>query len=107
VTSTADTAPAKVADAEKPLLLFFYSPTEGYSRRVEAFLAQVLQRRQNHKSFRMSRIDVAERPDLAERFGVSALPSLLVVSDRQVRARIDRPRGCADIKQTLQPWLRT
>jgi hypothetical protein len=33
-----------------PGLLFFHSPTEGSSRRVEGFLAQVLQRRRNHET---------------------------------------------------------
>jgi thioredoxin-like negative regulator of GroEL len=105
VIRTADNG-AEGAEAVKPLLLFFYSPTEGYSRRIEAFIAQVLQRRRNHNAFRLKRIDVAERPDLAERFRVAAIPSLVVVSNQRISARIERPRGCAEIKQTLEPWLR-
>lgn len=101
------TAPKSESDeAVKPLLLFFYSPTEGHSRRVEAYLAQVLQRRRNHEAFRIRHIDVGERPDLGQRFHVSSLPTLLVVSDQRVRARVDRPRGPKEIKQTLEPWLR-
>jgi thioredoxin-like negative regulator of GroEL len=93
-------------EASKPLLLFFYSPTEGRSRRVEGFLAQVLQRRRNHQSFRLKRINVDERPDLVERFRVSSLPTLVVVSDRRVKARLESPRGSAEIAQALEPWLR-
>jgi len=105
MTSTND-AMAETAEPTKPLLLFFYSPTEGRSRRVEGFLAQVLQRRQNHQAFRLTRINVRERPDLVERFRVSSLPALVVVSDRRVKARLERPRGSAEITQTLNPWLR-
>jgi thioredoxin-like negative regulator of GroEL len=92
-------------DAEKPRLLFFYSPIEGASRRVEGFLAQVLQRRRNHDTFQITRIDATERADLVERFHIGSLPSLVVVDDRRVRARLDRPRGCQDIQQMLTPWL--
>jgi thioredoxin-like negative regulator of GroEL len=90
----------------KPLLLFFHSPTEGYCRRVEGFLAQIMQRRKNHDTFRVSRIDITKRPDLAERFRITQIPALIVVTDNRVRARLDRPIGCTDIKQLLTPWLR-
>lgn len=98
---------AEPVEEAKPLLLFFYSPIQGHSRRVEAYLAQVLQRRQNHHAFRIARIDARERPDLAERFRVSSLPTLVVVSDQRVKARLDRPRGPGEIRRELQPWLRT
>jgi thioredoxin-like negative regulator of GroEL len=89
-----------------PQLLFFYSATSGSSRRTEGFLAQVLQRRGNHQSFRLHRIEVAERPDLVERFQIEATPALIVLADKHVQARLDEPRGCAQISETLAPWLK-
>ncbi len=41
----------------RPRLLFFFSSTSGPSRRAEGFLAQVLQRRANHSSFELVRVD--------------------------------------------------
>jgi thioredoxin-like negative regulator of GroEL len=90
----------------KPRILLFYSPVDGQSRRVEGFLAQVLQRRRNHETFQVTRIDVVERPDLAERFRIETTPSLVVVAEQRVQARLDRPRGCSEIRDALQPWLR-
>ena len=60
------TAEAQVARTRvaKPRLLFFTSSVSGHCRRVEGFLAQVLQRRRNHGTFRLLRIDESERPDL-------------------------------------------
>jgi hypothetical protein len=92
-------------ESAKPQLLFFYSRTSGSSRRAEGFLAQVLQRRGNHHSFRLRRIDVERHADLVERFRIEAVPSLVVVADRVVRARLACPRGCAEIRDTLAPWL--
>jgi hypothetical protein len=78
----------------------------GHCRRVEGFLAQVLQRRRNHDTFRLYRVDEQERPDLVERFGVEEVPCLVVVEGKTARARLARPRGCRDIEAFLSPWLR-
>ncbi len=90
----------------KPGLVFFYSPVSGACRRVEAFLAQVLQRRQNHGTFRLYRVDESRRPDLVERFRVERMPTLVVVEGNAVRGRLVGPRGCRDIEDFLAPWLR-
>jgi hypothetical protein len=50
-------------------------------------------------------VDERERPDLLERFGIDVLPTLVVVTDKAVRAKLERPRGCKDIEQMLGPWL--
>jgi thiol-disulfide isomerase/thioredoxin len=90
----------------QPGLVFFYSPVSGTCRRVEGFLAQVLQRRRNHGTFKLYRVDEKERPDLVERFGVATMPTLVVVEDKVVRARLERPRGCREIESFLAPWLK-
>jgi thioredoxin-like negative regulator of GroEL len=89
----------------KPGLVFFHSSLSGHCRRVEGFLAQVLQRRRNHETFRLYRVDDQQRPDLIDRFEVEALPTLVVVEDKRVQARLERPRGCRDIERFLAPWL--
>jgi thioredoxin-like negative regulator of GroEL len=94
-----------VAEVRKPGLVFFHSGLSGNCRRVEGFLAQVLQRRHNHRTFRLYRVDQGERPDLAERFGVVELPTLVVVEEKKVRAKLEKPRGCRDIESFLAPWL--
>ncbi len=89
----------------QPGLVFFHSSLSGHCRRVEGFLAQVLQRRRNHGTFRLYRVDEAERPDLVDRFSVGNVPTLVVVENKIVRARLERPRGCRDIERFLAPWL--
>jgi len=91
---------------KQPGLVFFYSPVSGSCRRVDGFLAQVLQRRRNHGTFKLYRVDEKERPDLVERFGVATTPTLLVVEHQVVRARLERPRGCREIESFLAPWLK-
>jgi thioredoxin-like negative regulator of GroEL len=90
----------------RPTLLFFFSPTSGASRRADGFLAQVLQRRANHSTFRIVRVDADERRDLVERLQIIDLPTLVVVVEGRVRARLSRPSGCVEITQLLSPWLK-
>jgi thioredoxin-like negative regulator of GroEL len=98
------TAPA---DAQpRPSLLFFFDPRSGRSRRVDGFIAQVLQHRRNHDTFRLYRIDVTQRTDLATKFKVGTVPTLVVVEDKRVKARFQQPRGARDLTRFLQPWLR-
>ena len=91
--------------AVKPGLVFFHSNVSGRCRRVEGYIAQVLQRRGNHETFRFYAVANEERPDLVEKFQIRELPSLVVVEEKQVRARLENPRGCRDIERFLAPWL--
>jgi thioredoxin-like negative regulator of GroEL len=90
---------------ERPRLVFFHSSVNGYCRRVEGFLAQVLQRRRNHDTFMVLRVSEEDRPDLLQRFAIDELPTLVVVEGKTVRARLKHPRGCRDIEGFLGPWL--
>ena len=90
----------------RPRLVFFYSPLSGRCRRVEGFIAQVLQRRRNHDTFELVRVSVDGRPDLAEKFGIEQVPTICVVEDRKLRRTIVAPRGCRELERELEPWLR-
>ena len=96
---------AAASTVDKPRLVFFYSPESGRCRRVDGFLAQVLQQRKNHETFTLYRVDQEQHPDLVDRFQVERVPTLCVVEGKQVRARLEEPRGCRDIQRFLAPWL--
>lgn len=90
----------------QPLLIFFTSTTNGHCRRAEGYLAQVLQRRRNHETFKLRTIAQEEHPDLLERFRVDTTPTLLVVDRNVVKGKLVEPRGCGDIQSFLAPWLK-
>ena len=89
----------------RPGLVFFYSARSGSCRRTEGFLAQVLQRRKNHGTFSLYRVAEEERPDLVERFRVAEMPTLLVVEQRCLDARMKKTTGCRHIRRSLDPCL--
>jgi thioredoxin-like negative regulator of GroEL len=90
----------------KPRLVFFHSRSSGRARRIDGFVANVLQRRQNHETFLLQRVIVEDHPALADHFRVNGVPTLFVVEGKRVLARIENPRGTQDIEAGLTPWLR-
>lgn len=87
-------------------LVFFHSPTSGKCRRTEAHLAQTLQRRKNRSRFEVVKVNVEERPDLAERFRIGVVPTLIVIEGRRAVGRIVSPDTALDLARSLKPWLR-
>jgi thioredoxin-like negative regulator of GroEL len=92
-------------DTKQPGLAFFCSDVSGRCRRTEAFLAQVLQRRGNHDTFRLYKVPVEERPDLHDHHKIGRLPTLAVIEGKKVVGRLEQPRACRDIEGFLAPWL--
>jgi thioredoxin-like negative regulator of GroEL len=92
--------------ATQPLLIFFTSTKNGHCRRAEGYLAQVLQRRRNHETFKLRMIAQEEHPDLLARFRVDTTPTLLVVHKKVVQGKLVEPRGCGEIQSFLSPWLK-
>jgi thioredoxin-like negative regulator of GroEL len=92
-------------DAVKPGLVFFTSNTSGHCRRIEAYIAQVLQRRRNHDTFTYYAVAQEQRPDLLEKFGIVLTPTLVVLEGKKVAARLEEPRGAKEIERFLKPWL--
>ncbi len=93
-------------DTGAPGLVFFHSELSGRCRRVEGYIAQVLQRRQNHETFRLYRVSEEEQPELFERFEVETVPTLMVIEDKAVRGWLESPKSCREIERFLGPWLR-
>jgi thioredoxin-like negative regulator of GroEL len=104
-TQSTEAEALEAAIPARPQLLFFFDDRSGRSRRVEGFLAQVLQRRRNHDTFRLHRLDCEQHADLARRCGVTQAPALVLVEAKRVRLRIEQPRGCTEIQKALAPWL--
>jgi thioredoxin-like negative regulator of GroEL len=95
-----------VSGLEQPRLAFFYSGVSGRCRRVEGFLAQVLQRRGNHDTFQLYRVPLEERPDLHKRHRIERLPTLTVIEGKRVVGRLEQPRACREIEGFLAPWMK-
>ena len=86
-----------------PLLVFFANERSGPARRMESLIAHIA--RKERGRLRVRRVDTDERPDLAERFAVSEIPSLVLVKGRRAVARLDGRSSAPRIERMLEPHL--
>ena len=63
-----------------------------------------LARKQRHR-VRLTRVDVDERPDLAKRFGVEDVPTLVLVCNRRVVERLEGRTSVPRIEEMLEKHL--
>lgn len=71
---------------------------------MESLLAHIARKERAHLA--VKKVDIDERPDLAERFRVTAAPALALVIDRRVVARLEGRVTTPRIEEMLESYLR-
>lgn len=87
----------------RPLLVFFTSERSGPARRMESLLAHLA--RKERTRLRTTRVDVDERPEFAEKFKVTLVPTLVLVKDKRAVARLEGRASAPRIEKMLEPHL--
>jgi thioredoxin-like negative regulator of GroEL len=70
---------------------------------MESLLAHLA--RKERARLRVARVDVEERPDVAERFGVDEVPTLVLMKDKQVVDRLEGRATAPRIERMIEPYL--
>jgi len=81
------------------LLVFFSAWHSGPARRMESLLAH-LARKERHR-LSVTRVDVDEKPELAERFKVRSVPTLILIKGRRSVARLEGKARAAEIEELV------
>jgi len=86
-----------------PTLLFLRKRQSGASRRMESLVAwvKVTQKRR----LRVIEVDVDQNPALARELEVTEFPSLVLIKDRQVVARLEGRATGRQIEDLIRPHL--
>lgn len=79
---TLDAFQAEVLASEVPVLVDFWSPTCGPCRMMEPVIDELAH--ENAGRFRVKKVNVSDEPELAARFQISAVPTLLLFKDGEV-----------------------
>jgi thioredoxin-like negative regulator of GroEL len=90
-------------DDARPLLVFFWSERSGPARRMESLLAHLA--RKERTRLRVMRVDVDAQPELAERFRVTDVPTLVLVRGKRAVDRIDGRASAPRIETMLERHL--
>jgi thioredoxin-like negative regulator of GroEL len=88
---------------DKPLLVFFTSERSGPARRMESLLAHLA--RKERTRVRIMRVEIEEQPELAEKFRVESVPTLVLVTRKKVVDRIDGRVSAPKIEAMLARHL--
>jgi thioredoxin-like negative regulator of GroEL len=91
------------AHNDKPLLLFFTNERSGPARRMESLLAHLA--RKERTRLRVSLVNADRTPELAEKLRIAEIPTLVLVHDRRVSARLEGRASAPQIEEMLAPYL--
>ena len=92
-----------MSDDATPLLVFFCSERSGPARRMESLLAHLA--RKERSRLRVMRVDIDVQPQVAEKFKVDDVPTLVLVKGKRVVGRIDGRASAPKIEAMLEPHL--
>ena len=87
----------------RPLLVFFSSRKSGPARRMESLLAHIA--RKERDRLRVTIVDVDEKTELATRFKVESVPTLVLVKEKRVVARLEGRASAPRIERMIDPHL--
>ena len=71
----------EVMNSDTPVLLDFWAPWCGPCRMVAPIVEEIARER---KDIKVGKVNVDEQPELASRFGVMSIPTLVVMKDGKI-----------------------
>lgn len=85
--------------SRRSLLVFFSAWRSGPARRMESLLAQ-LARKERHR-LSVKSVDVEEEPELARRFRIRRVPTLVLIRGKRAVGRLEGRVNAAEIEELV------
>jgi thioredoxin 1 len=103
VTLTTATFDEAVASSDKPVVVDFWAEWCGPCKMIAPILGEIAAEQSDNIT--VAKLNVDENPDLAMRFNVMSIPTLLVFDKGSVAKRLVGAKGKGALLQELQEFL--
>jgi thioredoxin 1 len=105
VTLTSATFDETVAGSSKPVVVDFWAEWCGPCKQITPILSEIATEQAEHLV--VAKLNVDEHPDIAMRFNVMSIPTLLVFEGGDVKMRIVGAKGKSSLLQEFDAFLGT
>lgn len=94
---------SEVLDSERPVLVDFWAEWCHPCHLVEPAVKQIAQ--ENPEKIKVVKLNIDENPDIASRYGVLSIPTLMLFIDGTEKARVIGARAKDSILSEIQSYL--
>jgi len=105
VTLTTDTFDETISSSEVPVVVDFWAEWCGPCKMIAPILIEIAG--EHDGALQVAKLNVDEHPDLARRFDVMSIPTLLVFEDGVPKKRLIGAKGKGQLLEELSEFLAT
>jgi thioredoxin 1 len=102
-TLTNATFDEEIAAAAEPVLVDFWAEWCGPCKTIAPVLDEIAD--ENAGKLRIAKLNVDENPEIAQRFGVMSIPTMIVFRDGEPAKRMVGAKGKSQLLQELSEFL--
>lgn len=100
---TAETFDEEVASSTEPLLVDFWAEWCHPCKLIAPYLEEIAA--EHAGTIRIAKLDIDHAPEIARRFDIMSIPTLIVFKDGQPDLRLRGARGKASLLEELRAYL--